>query len=41
VALSLSAEIVAGERAVPVSGSVPVSASRRGKDSVALPADAD
>jgi hypothetical protein len=41
VALSLSAEIVAGERAVPVSGSVPVSASRRGKDSVVLPADAD
>jgi hypothetical protein len=41
VALSLSAEIVAGERAVPVSGSVPVSATRRGKDSVVLPADAD
>ena len=39
VALSLSAEIVAGERAVPVSGSVAVSATRRGKDSVALPAD--
>ncbi len=39
VALSLTAEIVAGERAVPVSGSVPVSATRRGKDAVAVPAD--
>ena len=39
VALSLTAEIVAGDRAVPVSGSVPVTATRRGKDAVALPAD--
>ena len=39
VPLVLTAEIVAGERAVPVSGSVPVSATRRGKDAVALPAD--
>jgi hypothetical protein len=41
VALSLTAEIVAGERAVPISGSVPVSATRRGKDSAVLPVDAD
>ena len=31
VALALTAEIVAGERAVPVSGSVPITATRRGK----------
>jgi hypothetical protein len=38
VALMLTAEIVAGERAVPVAGSLPVTATRRGKESV-LPAD--
>ena len=38
VPLVLTAEIVAGERAVPVSGSVPVSATRRGKDPVEVPA---
>ncbi len=32
VALVLTAEIVAGERAVPVSGSLPVTATRRGQD---------
>lgn len=38
VALVLSAEIVAGERAVPVSGGVPVTATRRGQASLELPA---
>jgi len=38
VDLALSAEIVAGERAVPVAGSVPVTATRRGK-TVAEPAE--
>jgi hypothetical protein len=37
VALVLTAEIVAGDRAVPVSGSVPVSATRRGKEPQVTP----
>ena len=32
VPLALSAEIVAGERAIPVAGSIPVTATRRGKE---------
>lgn len=36
--LALTAEIVAGERAVPVAGSLPVTATRRGKESL-LPPD--
>jgi hypothetical protein len=39
VALVLTAEIVAGDRAVPVSGSVPVTATRRGKDTQVTPDD--
>jgi hypothetical protein len=38
VALTLSAEIVAGEQAVPVGGNVPVTATRRGK-TLTEPAD--
>jgi hypothetical protein len=41
VQFMLTAEIVAGERAVPVAGSIPVSATRRGKESLDLPLDAD
>ncbi|MFM8414657.1 MAG: hypothetical protein ACKOCX_08025 [Planctomycetota bacterium] len=41
VLLTLTAEIVAGERAVPVAGSVPVTATRRGKEPLAAPADAE
>ena len=38
VQFMLTAEIVAGERAVPVAGSIPVAASRRGKEPLELPA---
>jgi hypothetical protein len=38
VRFMLTAEIVAGERAVPVAGSIPVAASRRGKEPLELPA---
>ncbi len=41
VRLVLTAEIVAAERAVPVAGSIPVSATRRGKEPLDLPLDAD
>jgi hypothetical protein len=41
VDLVLTAEIVAGERAVPVSGSVPVTATRRGQAPATLPAAED
>jgi hypothetical protein len=41
VRFTLTAEIVAGERAVPVAGSIPVSATRRGREPLDLPLDAD